>query len=99
MPLSRLPSSSSSTFCSTNDSTRMRFSTFGGIAISVKRRQVASASVEQMVNGFVRWTLRTSGVDAARSFYDALLEEGAPDVSELPASLRARGAKPHWLGY
>jgi predicted enzyme related to lactoylglutathione lyase len=52
-----------------------------------------------MVNGFVRWTLRTSDVDAARSFYEALLEEGAPDVSELPANLRARGAKPHWLGY
>jgi uncharacterized protein len=52
-----------------------------------------------MVNGFVRWTLRTSDVDAARSFYDGLLEEGAPDVTELPASLRARGAKPHWLGY
>ena len=52
-----------------------------------------------MLNGFVRWTLRTSEVDAARAFYDALLEEGAPDVSELPASLRARGAKPHWLGY
>jgi hypothetical protein len=30
MPLSRFPSSSSSTFCSTNDSTRMRFSTVGG---------------------------------------------------------------------
>jgi predicted enzyme related to lactoylglutathione lyase len=44
-------------------------------------------------------TLRTSDVDAARSFYDALLEEGAPDVSELPAALRARGARPHWLGY
>jgi len=52
-----------------------------------------------MVNGFVRWTLRTADADAARAFYDALLEEGAPDVSELPASLRARGAKPHWLGY
>jgi predicted enzyme related to lactoylglutathione lyase len=52
-----------------------------------------------MLNGFVRWTLRTFEVDAARSFYDALLEEGAQDVSELPASLRARGASPHWLGY
>lgn len=52
-----------------------------------------------MANGFVRWTLRTIDVDAARSFYDALLEDGAPDVSELPAPLRARGAKPHWLGH
>jgi uncharacterized protein len=52
-----------------------------------------------MVHGFVRWTLRTTDADAARSFYDALLEEGAPDVSELPAPLRARGAKPHWLGH
>lgn len=69
------------------------------IAISVKQRQAAFATVEQMVNGFVRWTLRTSDVDAARSFYDDVLEEGTPDVSELPASLRSRGAKPHWLGY
>jgi predicted enzyme related to lactoylglutathione lyase len=69
------------------------------IAISVKRRQAAFAYRRPMANGFVRWTLRTSDVDAACSFYAALLEEGAPDVSELPASLRARGAKPHWLGY
>jgi predicted enzyme related to lactoylglutathione lyase len=69
------------------------------IAISVKRRQVALATVAQMVNGFVRWTLRTGDVDAARAFYDVLLEEGAPDVSELSTSLRARGARPHWLGY
>lgn len=38
-------------------------------------------------------------MDAARSFYAALLEEGAPDVTELPANARARGAVPHWLGY
>lgn len=52
-----------------------------------------------MMSGFVRWTLRTSDIDAARAFYDRLLEDGAPDVIELPASLRARGARPHWLGY
>lgn len=52
-----------------------------------------------MANGFVRWTLRTTDVDAARAFYEPLLEEGAPDVVELPANLLARGAKPHWLGY
>jgi predicted enzyme related to lactoylglutathione lyase len=52
-----------------------------------------------MVDGFVRWILRTSDIGAARSFYEGLLEEGAPDVIELPANLRARGAPPHWLGY
>lgn len=52
-----------------------------------------------MTLGFVRWTLRTTDVDAARSFYDGLLEEGASDVIELPASARARGAPSHWLGY
>jgi uncharacterized protein len=52
-----------------------------------------------MVHGFVRWSLRTTDVQAARYFYDALLEEGAPDVIELPSSARARGAPPHWLGY
>ncbi len=51
------------------------------------------------MSGFVRWTLRTADVAAARAFYNALLDEGAPDVIELPAPLRARGATPHWLGY
>lgn len=52
-----------------------------------------------MENGFVKWTVRTLDVDAARTFYDHLLEEGAGDISELPAHIRARGAKPHWLGH
>lgn len=52
-----------------------------------------------MTKGFVRWTLRTTDVAAARAFYDALLEEGAPDAVELPAAARARGARPHWLGH
>lgn len=51
-----------------------------------------------MTHGFVRWTLRTIDLGAARAFYDGLLEEGAPDVVELPAQARARGARPHWLG-
>lgn len=49
--------------------------------------------------GFVRWELRTIDIEAARSFYGDLLEEGAPDVSELPALARARGARPNWLGH
>lgn len=49
--------------------------------------------------GVVRWEMRTIDVDAARSFYEALLEEGAPDVTELPEVARSRGAKPHWLGH
>lgn len=52
-----------------------------------------------MTNGFVRWTLRTTDLEAARAFYAALLEEGAPEIVELPAVARARGAKPHWLGH
>lgn len=52
-----------------------------------------------MSTGFVRWTLRTRDVEAARAFYGALLEEGAPDVVELPAALRERGVPPHWLGH
>jgi hypothetical protein len=52
-----------------------------------------------MMNGFVRWTLRTLDVAAARAFYAELLEEGAPEVVELPAAARARGARPHWLGH
>ncbi len=52
-----------------------------------------------MSNGFVRWTLRTTDLEAARAFYAGLLEEGAPEVVELPAAARARGAKPHWLGH
>lgn len=49
--------------------------------------------------GFVRWTLRTRDVAAARAFYGALLEEGAPEATELPAVLRERGVPPHWLGH
>lgn len=52
-----------------------------------------------MARGFVKWILRTTDVEAARGFYEALLDEGAPDVVELPAPARARGASPHWLGY
>lgn len=51
-----------------------------------------------MTHGFVRWTLRTIDLDAAKTFYGALLADGAPDVAELPAAARARGAPPHWLG-
>ena len=52
-----------------------------------------------MTNGFVRWTLRTTDLEAARAFYAGLLEEGAPEIVELPEMARARGAKPHWLGH
>lgn len=52
-----------------------------------------------MTVGFVHWTLRTLDVDAARAFYTDLLDEGAPDVTVLPAAAHARGARPHWLGH
>lgn len=43
--------------------------------------------------------LRTTDLAAARGFYDEILVGGCPDVVELPAAARARGAKPHWLGH
>lgn len=51
-----------------------------------------------MSPGFVHWVLRTLDVEAARSFYEGVLEEGAPDATKLPELALARGAKPHWLG-
>ena len=48
---------------------------------------------------FERLTLRTTDPDAARAFYEPLLEHGCPDVTTLPAQAVARGARPHWLGW
>jgi uncharacterized protein len=56
-----------------------------------------------MSNRFVRYQLRTTDVDSAREFYDALLgpafwRDGI-DVAPLPKQAAARGAPPHWLGH
>lgn len=52
---------------------------------------------------FCRYTLRTTDVEAARSFYRDLLgdrfwEDGI-EVEPLPAQAAARGAPSHWLGH
>ncbi len=47
---------------------------------------------------FTRYTLRTSNVEAARGFYDAILGRGRADIVELHEQARKRGAVPHWLG-
>jgi len=55
-----------------------------------------------MPSWFCRYTLRTSDVQAARSFYQDLLGarlfEGGIDIEPLPAQAAARGAPSHWLG-
>ena len=52
---------------------------------------------------FVRYTLRTSDVDAAKSFYDDVLgaDLWGADVEVYPLHEQAiaRGARPHWLGH
>lgn len=48
---------------------------------------------------FAHVQLRTESVDDAREFYGAVLGDVPLDVVELNAQARARGARPHWLGY
>ncbi len=51
------------------------------------------------MNRFVRFELRTSAPDAARAFYETILEEPCVDVSPQPETARVRGAPPQWLGH
>jgi uncharacterized protein len=52
---------------------------------------------------FCRYDLRTTDVDAARSFYDEVLGDGfwGGDVNawKLHEQALAKGARPHWLGH
>ncbi len=48
---------------------------------------------------FFRITLRTNDVDAARTFYAAVLGGNAFHVVQLHEEAVARGARPHWLGF
>lgn len=48
---------------------------------------------------FFQVTLRTSAVDAARRFYEAILGGQSLDVVKLHEQAVARGALPHWLGF
>jgi predicted enzyme related to lactoylglutathione lyase len=53
-----------------------------------------------MSSRFCRYELRTTAVEAARRFYQAVLDGAAVDaITELPAPAVARGAPPHWLGH
>jgi len=47
---------------------------------------------------FRRFVLRTTAVQAATAFYDAVLGGHDDGVFELPSAAISRGARPHWLG-
>ena len=48
---------------------------------------------------FSRYLLRTTAVDAATEFYDAVLERRGDGIVPLHEAALARGARPHWLGH
>ena len=48
---------------------------------------------------FSRYLLRTTDVDAASTFYDAVLGHRGDGIVPLNEAAIARGARPHWLGH
>ena len=48
---------------------------------------------------FSRYLLRTTDVEAAAAFYDAVLERRGDGIVLLQPAAIARGARPHWLGH
>jgi predicted enzyme related to lactoylglutathione lyase len=48
---------------------------------------------------FFRFVLRTTDVDAARTFYAAVLAGEEANIVQLHEQAIARGARPHWLGF
>lgn len=48
---------------------------------------------------FVRYLLRTTDVEAAGTFYDAVLGHRGDGIVLLHETAIARGARPHWLGH
>lgn len=48
---------------------------------------------------FSRYLLRTTNVEAATAFYDAVLERRGDGIVPLHESAIARGARSHWLGH
>jgi predicted enzyme related to lactoylglutathione lyase len=48
---------------------------------------------------FSRYLLRTTDVEAAAAFYDAVLGRRGDGIVLLHESAIARGARPHWLGH
>jgi len=51
------------------------------------------------VSRFSRYLLRTTDVEAAGAFYDAVLAGRGDGIVPLHEAAIARGAKPHWLGH
>lgn len=52
-----------------------------------------------MTARFSSYVLRTTDVEAAMHFYDAVLGHGGDGIVVLPEAAIARGARPHWLGH
>jgi len=48
---------------------------------------------------FSRYLLRTTDLEGAASFYDAVLGRRGDGIALLPEAAIARGARPHWLGH
>jgi predicted enzyme related to lactoylglutathione lyase len=48
---------------------------------------------------FSRYLLRTTDVEAATAFYDAVLGRRGDGIVRLQEAAIARGARPHWLGH
>ena len=51
------------------------------------------------ISRFSRYLLRTTDVEAAAAFYDALLGGRGDGIVLLHEGAIARGARPHWLGH
>jgi uncharacterized protein len=65
----------------------------------VKRRRQRLLPCAPMTSRFVRYELRTTDVNAATSFYAAVLGRRDLTIRALPDAARNRGAPAHWLGY
>jgi predicted enzyme related to lactoylglutathione lyase len=48
---------------------------------------------------FLRYQLRTTDLASAHAFYTSILGRDDPTMTLLPEQARARGARPHWLGF
>ena len=48
---------------------------------------------------FTRFLLRTTDVEAATAFYDAILQRRGDGIVPLHEHALRRGARPHWLGH
>ena len=62
-------------------------------------RSAAHYAASVSVSRFSSYILRTTDVEAAAAFYDAVLERRGDGIVPLHESAIARGARPHWLGH